>query len=54
MKRKLLEKKTPNGRMLFKREGANHSLWLNPNTGHIEAIPRHAEVKELLVKKNPT
>ena len=25
----------------LKREGRSHSLWCNPKTGHIEAVPRH-------------
>jgi len=35
----------------LKREGSSHSLWINPNTGVIEAVPRHTEVKEMLAKK---
>ena len=35
----------------LKREGASHSLWINPKTGVIEAIPRHTEIKEFLAKK---
>jgi hypothetical protein len=35
----------------LKREGASHSLWANPNTGHIEAIPRHSEISNLLARK---
>jgi len=35
----------------LKREGASHSLWLNPGTGVIEAIPRHTDIKEPLAKK---
>jgi predicted RNA binding protein YcfA (HicA-like mRNA interferase family) len=35
----------------LKREGASHSLWCNPATGHIEAIPRHNEIPDKLVKK---
>ena len=26
------------------REGARHSVWMNPATGHKEAIPRHSEI----------
>jgi hypothetical protein len=26
------------------REGAKHSLWLNPATGAVESVPRHAEI----------
>jgi mRNA interferase HicA len=35
----------------LKREGSSHSLWINPKTGVIEAIPRHTEIKEPLAKK---
>lgn len=28
----------------LKREGSAHSLWTNPSTGAVEAIPRHAEM----------
>ncbi|HKS94625.1 MAG TPA: type II toxin-antitoxin system HicA family toxin [Terriglobia bacterium] len=35
----------------LKREGAAHSLWSNPKTGHIEAVPRHTEVSNQLAKK---
>src|SRR2546429_1775711 len=28
----------------LKREGRSHSLWCNPKTGHVEAVPRHTEV----------
>lgn len=27
----------------LKREGASHSLWINPKTGVVEAVPRHTE-----------
>lgn len=35
----------------LKREGAAHSLWSNPATGAVEAIPRHVEVPDLLARK---
>ena len=35
----------------LKREGGSHSLWCNPQTGHIEAIPRHTEIPDRLAKK---
>jgi hypothetical protein len=35
----------------LKREGANHSLWTNPQTGHTEAVPRHAEIANALARK---
>ena len=51
MKRKVLEKKLRQAGCYLKREGASHSLWINPQTGVIEAIPRHTEIKEFLAKK---
>lgn len=35
----------------LKREGKEHSLWCNPQTGAVEAVPRHTEVPNLLAKK---
>jgi mRNA interferase HicA len=35
----------------LKREGRAHSLWCNPATGALEAVPRHAEVSNLLARK---
>jgi mRNA interferase HicA len=35
----------------LKREGSGHSLWSNPQTGAIEAVPRHMEIANLLAKK---
>jgi mRNA interferase HicA len=35
----------------MKREGASHSLWINPKNGAIEAVPRHIDIKEPLAKK---
>ena len=29
---------------LLKREGASHSIWINPATGVKEAVPRHNEI----------
>lgn len=26
------------------REGARHSVWINPATGQAEAVPRHKEI----------
>ncbi|HEX7010969.1 MAG TPA: type II toxin-antitoxin system HicA family toxin [Phycisphaeraceae bacterium] len=33
------------------REGTRHSLWVNPTTGAIQAIPRHREIKAGLARK---
>ena len=35
----------------LKREGTSHSLWCNPQTGHVEAVPRHTEIPNLLARK---
>ena len=36
---------------VLKREGANHSLWTNPAIGEVEAVPRHTEIPNKLVRK---
>ncbi len=51
MKRKELEKRLRLAGCRLKREGRSHSLWINPKTGAVEAIPRHTEIKEPLAKK---
>jgi mRNA interferase HicA len=35
----------------LKREGAGHSLWANPTTGVVEAVPRHLEIKNGLARR---
>jgi mRNA interferase HicA len=35
----------------LKREGRSHSIWINPENGVTETIPRHTEIPDLLVKK---
>ena len=51
MKRNSLLKHLRRYGCYLKREGRSHSLWCNPNTGHVEAIPRHAEIPDKLAKK---
>jgi predicted RNA binding protein YcfA (HicA-like mRNA interferase family) len=51
MKRRELERKLRIAGCYLKREGGSHSLWINPKTGAIEAVPRHKEIKEPLAKK---
>jgi predicted RNA binding protein YcfA (HicA-like mRNA interferase family) len=51
VKRTDLEKKLRIAGCYLKRQGGSHSLWINPKTGIIEAIPRHREIKEPLAKK---
>lgn len=35
----------------LKRDGSAHSLWCNPNTGDVEAVPRHTEIADRLARK---
>ncbi len=35
----------------FKREGGEHTLYHNPTTRQMQAIPRHSEVPDILAKK---
>lgn len=35
----------------LKREGRSHSLWCNPATGAVEAVPRHSEISNALSRK---
>ncbi len=51
MKRRDLERKLRIAGCYLKREGSSHSLWINPKTGVVEAVPRHKEIKEPLAKK---
>ena len=51
MKRKDLEKRLRMAGCYLKREGRAHSLWINPNTGIVETVPRHSEIKEFLARK---
>jgi predicted RNA binding protein YcfA (HicA-like mRNA interferase family) len=51
MKRRDLERRLRQAGCHLKREGGSHSLWINPATGVVEAIPRHGEIKEALARK---
>lgn len=51
MRRKDLEKMLRIAGCYLKREGKSHSLWINPRTGTVEAVPRHTEIKEPLARK---
>ncbi len=35
----------------LKRQGKEHELWINPRTGWLEAVPRHAELANALARK---
>ena len=51
MKRSILLRHLRRNGCYLKREGRSHSLWCNPRTGHIEAVPRHTEIPDKLAKK---
>ena len=51
MKRNALLKHLRHYGCQLKREGRSHSLWTNPQTGEVEAVPRHTEVADLLAGK---
>ena len=33
------------------REGSRHSIWKNIKLGNMTAVPRHSEVKDLMVRR---
>jgi len=35
----------------LKRQGKEHELWCNPQSGHVEAVPRHQEIPNQLARK---
>jgi len=51
MKRQALLKYLRKQGCFLKREGRSHSLWCNPLTGHVEAVPPHNEIPGNLAKK---
>ncbi|MEM8600970.1 MAG: type II toxin-antitoxin system HicA family toxin [Bacteroidota bacterium] len=51
MKRNALLKHLRKHGCVLKREGRSHSLWMNPQTGQVEAVPRHTEVANRLAYK---
>ncbi len=51
MKRsKLIHHLSRNGCELL-RQGSRHSIWKNIRLGNMTAVPRHSEIKELMVRK---
>ncbi|PYI97539.1 MAG: addiction module toxin, HicA family [Verrucomicrobia bacterium] len=36
---------------VLKREGGGHSIWRNPQTNEIQAVPRHTELSDVLARK---
>jgi hypothetical protein len=51
MKREALLRHLRRNGCVLRREGKEHTLWENPQTGQMEAVPRHAEIANLLARK---
>ena len=51
MKRGVLLRHLRRNGCVLKREGRSHSLWMNPQTGAVEAVPRHVEIPDMLAQK---
>jgi mRNA interferase HicA len=51
MKRRDLISHLGNEGCVLHREGANHSIFFNPENGHLAAVPRHREIEIRLAKK---
>ena len=51
MKRGVLLRHLRKNGCVLKREGRSHSLWTNPRSGGMEAVPRHNEIADRLAKK---
>ena len=51
MKRKEFIKHLLHSGCVFVREGANHSVFFNPNLRRVSTVPRHTEIHNLLCKK---
>ena len=51
MKRLDLLRRLQSQGCVLKREGGNHSIWRNPQTGQMQAVPRHTEIGENLARK---
>ncbi|MDR2964520.1 MAG: addiction module toxin, HicA family [Treponema sp.] len=50
MKRKLLLKLIHKRGAVFVRHGRKHDIYVNPKTGIVEQVPRHADIEENLAK----
>ena len=51
MKRGALLRHLRRNGCVLKREGRSHSLWMNPQTGAVETVPRHVEIPDILARK---
>ena len=50
MKRKLLIKTLTKAGCVLVRHGASHDLYVNPQTGKKQPVPRHSDINEILAK----
>ena len=51
MKRKALIAYLNRSGCSLAREGSRHSLFVNPGNGQVSAVPRHPEIRDMLVKE---
>jgi len=51
MKRNLLIKHLQSNGCVFLREGKRHSIYKNPANNKLAAVPRHADIKDLMAKE---
>ena len=51
MRRRALIRHLRLNRCVLLREGANHSVWVNPANRKVTTVPRHHEINEYLVQK---
>lgn len=51
MKRSKLIRHLKNYGCELLREGGRHSIWTNPYSGKMTAVPRHNEIKDLMAQK---
>ena len=50
MKRAALIRQLANGGCVLLRHGARHDIYLNPQTGQRQPVPRHTEIDDTLAK----
>jgi mRNA interferase HicA len=50
MKRKEFVRQLVRDGCLFLRPGANHDIYVNPNNGKKQLVPRHTEIDNILAK----
>ncbi len=51
MKRGNFIRELVNGGCYLKRHGSRHDIYANPHNGKQSPVPRHPEIKEMLVNK---